>query len=128
MMDNKEGRATLTLYNSHSDRSSTQYARYLLSVKLGRFLTKSETVDHIDGDKTNNSLDNLQLLSLGDNVRKSHKKDDYVLVCPVCGNTFVRSHSHPSVRGKKKLERMRRGELCCSRKCGGIYSHRFDGP
>ena len=29
------------------------------------------TVDHIDGDKTNNRADNLQWLSRGDNVRKS---------------------------------------------------------
>ena len=37
---NSEGRRTLTLYNSPSDRSSTQYARYLLAVSLGSFLQK----------------------------------------------------------------------------------------
>ena len=125
-MNSRDGRKTLILYNSNQQRSSTQYARYLLSVKLGRFLTVDETVDHIDGDKSNNSIDNLQILSLGDNVRKSQKKSDYVLVCPVCKKTFTRPHYRLS--GKIKKERMRRGELCCSRKCGGIYSHRFDGP
>lgn len=29
-------------------------------------------IDHIDGDKTNNRLDNLQILSNADNVRKAH--------------------------------------------------------
>ena len=75
---NSEGRETLTLYNSCNDRSVTQYARYLLAVKLGRFLTEDETVDHIDGDKTNNSIDNLQVLSMADNIRKSQKKPEFV--------------------------------------------------
>lgn len=129
IVNSRDGRKTLILYNNtNKSRSSTQYARYLLAVKLGRFLTKNETVDHIDGDKTNNSVDNLQILSIGDNIRKSQKKDDYVLVCPVCKKRFIRPHSHPSVRGKIKKERLIKGELCCSRKCGGIYSHRYDGP
>ena len=121
---NGEGRETLTLYNSNNDRSVTQYARYLLAVKLGRFLTEDETVDHIDGDKTNNSIDNLQILSIVDNIRKSQKKPDFICICPVCKKVFRRSHNHPSVRGKEKKLKIERGELCCSRKCGGIFSHR----
>lgn len=33
-----------------------------------------DTVDHIDGNKKNNCISNLQWLSRGDNVRKYHKK------------------------------------------------------
>ena len=52
----------IVLYNTHGKRrSTTTYARYLMSVKLGRFLTKSERVDHIDGDLSNDSIENLQL-------------------------------------------------------------------
>ena len=65
---NRDNRRTLLLVGD-TKRSSTQYARYLLSVKLGRFLTKDETVDHIDGDKTNDNLDNLQILSSSENTR-----------------------------------------------------------
>lgn len=122
---NKEGRPTLTLYNNSKDRSATQYARYLLSVKLGRFLTKNETVDHIDGDKTNNALSNLQILSSADNTRKSHKKEDYVLICPVCKKAFVRKRTQ--VSGKQKKIKIKNGELCCSRHCGGIFGHKH-GP
>ena len=67
---NTEGRRTLTLYNNNANRSSTQYARYLLSVKLGRYLTKDEEVDHIDGDKTNDSISNLQILGKKQNRQK----------------------------------------------------------
>lgn len=111
---NPEGRRTLLLYNSHSDRTSTQYARYLLSVSLGRYLTKDETVDHIDGDKANDSLDNLQILSLYDNVRKTRKMPDIELVCPICGTVFYRSRTQ--LRGK--LDRAKEGKITCSRVCG----------
>lgn len=69
---NKDNRRTLLLANG-KQRSSTQYARYLLAVKLGRFLTQTETVDHIDGDKTNDDINNLQILSRKENIRKSQK-------------------------------------------------------
>lgn len=59
IVTNSENRKTLILYNNCSDRTSTQYARYLLTIKLKRFLTEEETVDHIDGDKINDSLNNL---------------------------------------------------------------------
>jgi len=51
-------------------RKSVQYARILLELKLGRVLTQDETVDHIDFDSTNNSFENLQLLSRIENARK----------------------------------------------------------
>ena len=31
-----------------------------------------DTIDHIDGDKSNNSVENLQWMSRGDNIRKSN--------------------------------------------------------
>lgn len=37
--------------------------RYVMSRHIGRQLTKQETVHHIDGDRTNNELSNLELFS-----------------------------------------------------------------
>lgn len=114
-----DSRRTLVLYNSNKDRSSTPYARYLMAVKLGRYLTADETVDHIDGVKSNDCLDNLQVLSLADNCRKSHKKPDVMLTCPVCGSVFTRTMTQ--LRGKK--DRAKRNNIACSRSCGGKLSH-----
>ena len=72
---NPEGRRTLILFNSSDDRTSTQYARYLLAVKLGRFLNDDEQVDHKDNDKTNDALGNLQILSKQENIAKSNKRN-----------------------------------------------------
>ena len=72
----KTGRNMLLLVGPDK-RLTTAYARYLMAVKLGRFLTKDETVDHIDNNHSNDSIDNLQILSLEDNIRKTpHKKEE----------------------------------------------------
>lgn len=119
VVTNKENRKTLILVNNKNDRSSTQYARYLLAVKLGRFLTDRETVDHIDGDKTNNDLDNLQILSRAENIIKTCKKPDIILTCPVCNIVFHRTSTQ--IRGKKA--RAADNMIACSRSCGGKLSH-----
>jgi len=56
----------------YSHRGSMSLARYLMSVHLGRLLGQEEHVDHIDGDFTNDDIENLQILSPADNLRKSH--------------------------------------------------------
>ena len=115
LVTNPEGRRTLLLYNSHKDRTSTQYARYLKAVELGRFLSEKETVDHIDGDPSNDSIENLQILSLADNNRKTHCKPLVELICPICKIHFTRTKTQ--LRGR--LHKIETNSICCSRSCGG---------
>jgi hypothetical protein len=105
--------------NNKNDRSSTQYARYLLGVSLGRFLTEEETVDHIDNNKTNDSLDNLQILSKAENIIKAGKQPDVELICPVCSTIFYKTLTQ--LRGRK--DRIKNNMIACSRSCGGKLSH-----
>lgn len=42
---------------------SYKYHRYLMEQKLGRELLEEEVVHHIDGDKLNNNINNLELMS-----------------------------------------------------------------
>jgi hypothetical protein len=49
-------------------------AKLRLEIKLRRRLLPGETVDHIDGDCTNDSPVNLQPLSLVDNVKKAQSR------------------------------------------------------
>ena len=119
VVTNKENRKTLLLVNDKKDRSSTQYARYLLAVKLKRFLTSDETVDHVNDDKTDDSLENLQILTRKDNLVKANKCPDVKLICPICKDTFYRTLTQ--LRGKK--ERMENNIVTCSRSCGGKLSH-----
>ena len=70
---NRENRRVVCLYKNNNTRKTISYARYLMSVKLGRELTNEETVDHIDNDKTNDCIDNLQILSIVENQDKYTK-------------------------------------------------------
>lgn len=67
-----EHRQMVCLFNSPTDRTTIAYARYLMSVKLGRILNDDETVDHIDNNKLNDDINNLQILSREDNIAKYH--------------------------------------------------------
>lgn len=67
---NKENRNMVCLVNGAKDRTTIALARYRMAVKLGRMLRDDEQVDHIDNDKTNDDINNLQILSKEDNMAK----------------------------------------------------------
>ena len=67
---NDEGRKLVIFIQNGKAVHGTPYARYLMAVKLKRFLNKNEQVDHIDNDKTNDTIENLQILTQKENINK----------------------------------------------------------
>lgn len=94
---NPDGRKVVDLFNSNQDRTTITYARYVLSVNRGCLLPDGFEVDHEDEDKTNDSLDNLQLLTERENVLKHaehyrtnvQKSFDYTCANSNCGKLFT---------------------------------------
>jgi Zn-dependent peptidase ImmA (M78 family) len=43
--------------------------RYLMEQKIGRCLTFNEVVHHIDGNKLNNNIENLEIVSRGNHIK-----------------------------------------------------------
>lgn len=83
------------IHKTDGTRKTYAYAKYLMCVDKKRVLSKDEQVDHIDGDKTNDSIDNLQILSLAENMRKmtieTGKSAKLVkCICTYCSNEFYR--------------------------------------
>lgn len=121
---NKEPRRVVLLVKKDGTKTSTSYARYLMACYLRRYLKKSECVDHKDDNPLNDTIDNLQILSYKqNNIKKNIRHNifaaaDIVMICPVCNNEF----SRPSRNAKHKLEKGKKP--CCSRKCGGKFSHK----
>lgn len=112
----KENRnyAVLISVENPKQRTTISYARYLMSIKLGRFLEKWEQVDHIDNDKTNDTIENLQILTTRENNVKQgkYKGTQMVLLkCPVCMIEF----SKP--KRKTTIFTHHTKFTCCSREC-----------
>jgi len=66
--------------------------RYVMQVYLGRQLKEDECVHHIDRNKTNNDISNLQLMTIDEHARL-HKLEDgdgqiLAVTCAQCGLEF----------------------------------------
>lgn len=102
-----------------SVRKTISYARYLMSVKLGRFLTDDEHVDHIDNNKLNDDINNLQILSLADNNRKEASRHGVSMVrlkCPNCNKIFVKQKRQTHLKKPNAMNC-----TCCNRSCSAKF-------
>ena len=98
-------------------RTTSAYARYLMSVKLGRTLTKSEEVDHIDNNKMNDVIDNLQILSKRENTQKKarfHGRKYVLLKCPYCKKLFEIPENISFLQKTNLFS-------ACSKKCKNVF-------
>ena len=111
----KDGRKQVTICFPHRKQKCMSYARYLWISNYGEIPDGYE-VDHINNDRTDDRLENYQLLTGSENRRKENKLIGRAVVectCPVCGKQFSYEKRNLSTRPNP----------CCSRKCGGIKSH-----
>lgn len=117
----KDLRKRVDLYNSETDRTTISYARYLKSVEVGYILGKDVEVDHIDKDKTNDVLSNLQILTVEEHKEKSSIEKStglacVELVCSYCNKNFMRE-----VRNTRK----KYNKTFCSRICMGKVAYQY---
>lgn len=54
------------------NKKQVRLHRYIMECYLGRKLTKDEIVHHKDGDKLNNNISNLELLSRAEHIKKHY--------------------------------------------------------
>jgi len=92
-----EGRYYIYLYNKDTKKRTTiAYAKAIIQCKLNRLLNKNEEVDHIDNNKVNDTVENLQIITKLNNTRKT-SLDKYVEVtCMYCSRNFNKLKSRVS--------------------------------
>lgn len=105
--------------SDHTVKTSTSYARYLMSNHLGRILEDWEEVDHIDNDALNDDVANFQILTRPQNTAKriaTQTRKMIKLACPQCEIVFTKEYhqTHWTKGGRP---------TCCSRSCAGKYQH-----
>jgi hypothetical protein len=85
-MSNTIGRRIVVI--RYADRkTSMTYARWLLQTHLGRELARDEEADHINEDGLDDRIENLQVLTKVENIRKSARPIEWIVfLCPVCGS------------------------------------------
>lgn len=114
---------TEQLSNGEKSQTGMTRARYLLSVHLGRYLDDNEEADHINNIKTDDRIDNLQVLTKDENREKYHQhftsdiQEKVLLRCAECGKTFKRikwRHDN-SVRDNNEND-------FCSMSCRSTYN------
>jgi len=125
----KNGRQHINLltFNGTSKHLNVTYAKYLAAIKYGRIPEGGEEVDHIDGDRTNDTLGNLRIVSREENKRKSlvdprksPRKGTFQYTCSFCGKEYeVTRNTAPHLRGSKKA--------FCSRQCMGFGRNSPEG-
>lgn len=68
--------------------------RYVMEQHLGRKLQRNEVVHHKNGNKLDNRLENLEVLTLAEHSRRHNQKYPDRKVCVICGRIFTPSPFH----------------------------------
>ena len=110
------------------EKKAIPYARYLMEQRLGRKLNDDEEVHHIDHDKTNDVIENLEVVNSTEH-RKHHnplKYKDTIEQCYICGKSFTftaKQHCNKYRERNRKPDTV--DKYFCSRRCSGIYGKKI---
>ena len=90
--------------------------RVLLENHLGRLLNSNEIVHHVNENKRDNSIENLQIMNSSQHARLHMQKKGKTMLslqCPLCGSIFSREKRLTHIGNK-------RGKYtCCAKSCKG---------
>jgi hypothetical protein len=109
-----DGRKHVIHYDTVTKERRTQsYPRYLMEQHLKRKLEDTEEVDHINGDFTDDRIENYQLLTKPANIKKSARQPEMSdLTCGSCGIKFQRRAN--------QVRKTKSGKQYCSKYCAGM--------
>ena len=114
IVTNKEPRRVAILRKPSGETLTMSYAKYLYTSYYKEIVPEEMHIDHINGDKMDDRIENLQKITGRYNRQKDHKHKEMVLLkCPVCNKEFLFDRRNLKFRPNP----------CCSRRCGGIKAH-----
>lgn len=116
----KKGEYLYAIVRNHPNRTKNDYVlhhRIVMENHLNRILEEGEIIHHLDGNKHNNVIGNLEVMKLSDHSRLHAKENVQIFVkikCPVCLKLgwVLREKTH--IVNKKKF-------TTCSKPCFSIF-------
>ncbi len=121
----KDNRKFVVLVFEDGSKYTVLNSRYTMMKHYNRFLSPDEDVHHINGDITDDSLQNLEIINNKKHTKNHQTKyKDIDVICVNCKVTFTMSTQQVSdfINNFKRKESV---GPCCSRKCAGYISHYY---
>lgn len=121
IISREEGEYDYAVVGNHPNATENNYVLYhriLMENHIGRLLEKDEIVYHINKNKKDNRIENLQILNLGKHSSRHEKQKGIkycVLKCPNCKISFERELRQTFIQKGTEY-------TCCSKKCRGQFS------
>jgi hypothetical protein len=103
-------------YTEHNNKVRYVH-RIIMEQSLGRSLEFNEVVHHKNGDKKDNRLENLELVTRSNHSKTHAHRVKYIDIhCPECTKSFT-------LRPNIYRNRLKKGKglIFCSRQCSGTY-------
>jgi predicted RNA-binding Zn-ribbon protein involved in translation (DUF1610 family) len=116
------GKYIYAIVHSHPKAIDHGYVllhRVLMENKIGRMLLSNEVVHHKNGNKRDNRIQNLQLMTVAEHNlthAQQNRKPMVTLSCPQCKGMFERP------RKRTHLSRRNQERTFCSRSCAGTWN------
>lgn len=115
-----DGRKHMCVVRPGNKRTTVSYPKYLVERRLGRYLASAETVDHLNGDFTDDSPENVRVIERSQHAREDARRPKvHEFECPQCEIQFSLSGKrlHYAVSNR----RQRKAGPFCNRSCAGKY-------
>ena len=110
----------------NNDRRTTMWLHRLVYETYFGKIEEGYDIHHIDEDKTNNNINNLQKLLHEEHCRLHGTEiiDDKVMICPQCGKEFLWTAQKQKNFKRNLSKKIKSNKICqpfCSKECTGKY-------